>query len=187
MHTKPILFSAPMVRAILDGRKTQTRRVIRPQPEHVEWFERQKGWCARVSPQQYEMVKAFAAPGDILWVRERFRIEQGSPCYFTACPCGLEGKHGEKGWKPSIHMPRWACRVWLEVIDVRVERVREISGVDIQAEGLPVAFDVPGAFDALDRFADLWDSLNAKRGYSWASNPWVWRIEFRRCEKPEGF
>lgn len=199
MSIRPILFSGPMVRAILDGRKTQTRRAIKPQPNNPSTFGVSPIWGRGVGPDgKYRIhaatnvdgdrvdrfICAPAGPGDILWVRERFRIEQGSACYYTACPCGLEGQPGEKGWRPSIHMPRWACRLWLEVLNVRVERVQEISNLDAHDEGIDGPYDDGIPHEVIDKFIDLWDSLNAKRGYSWASNPWVWVIEFKRIAMP---
>jgi len=174
MSEHPILFNTDMVKAILDGRKTQTRRIIKPQPflgDKFQNYEPQVGKC----PYGYE--------GDRLWVRETFAepFGKGMGVIYRA-------DYGENlhTWKPSIFMPRWASRITLEVTAVRVERLQEISGKDAQQEGFPwhgigatLQF---GYRPPLTWFSDLWDSLNAKRGYGWSNNPWVWCISFRKIE-----
>lgn len=191
MRERPIIFSGEMVRAILEGRKTQTRRVVKPQPPLDEWGV-SKPWqtdAFEVNGRDYRC--PYGLPGDRLWVRETF-----SPDYFDA-----QSRHAyradwtlesgefvpEPKWTPSIHMPRWASRITLEVTDVRVERVQDISNSDIYAEGiLPPDPDEPGPYDpdegARSAFKDLWWSINAKRGYGWEKNPWVWVVEFKRVE-----
>ena len=166
---RPILFSGAMVRAILEGRKTQTRRVVKPTsgPHSIE--------------------KTIGRPGDLLWVRETWGIHDADPAraWFRADPgvedCVAKSTAGWK-WRPSIHMPRWASRITLRLTDVRVERVQEISADDAIAEGI----DRPGTMNpyidgnAMVRavFRNLWDSINAKRGYGWDVNPWVWVLVF---------
>ena len=215
MSEHPILFSAPMVLAILDGSKTQTRRVIKPQPFGdyyrlcgPEWYEPAVEINGELSPGR-EIFGVYSddgvwgrkspyAPGDRLWVRETFceypavraiyRADYGK---FTPISDGIGGP-----WRPSIHMPRWASRIDLEVTAVRVERVQEIGKDDAEAEGVGRISSVgmmqafgwrdygggKGFFDPRKSFASLWDSINAKRGFGWAANPWVWVYEFRRVK-----
>lgn len=189
MTERPILFSGPMVRAILAGRKTQTRRLVKPQPEQGIWK------CGRSClalgnapppPDGYERWCPYGLPGDRLWVRECWR-ELGSgqgadgkiPTY--PVPVGYAADRGYSGpWRPSIHMPRWASRLTLEVVGVRVERLHDISEADAQAEGCaPMLTHADPS--AREQFESLWDSINGKRA-TWASNPWVWVVTFRRLE-----
>jgi len=172
MKERPILFSSEMVRAILDGRKTQTRRVVNPR-------------CAYKCP--------FGRPGDRLWVRETFHTcphcdgmvayraggwKRGeSFSWDDLSP--LRPKCAAHGWKPSIHMPRWASRITLEVVNVRVERVQDITDADAIAEGVKLPGVTQYEGRARDAFKALWDSINAKRGYGWDVNPRVRVVEFR--------
>lgn len=162
MNEHPIIFSTEMVRAILDGRKTMTRRVIN-HPERYEHI-RECDFCC-----------PYGQVGDKLWVRESFLIKhdyktpKGFPYYKTNFCDDKITK-----WKPSIFMPRWASRITLEITGIRVERLQEISEQDAKDEGICFYDD-----NAVDVFRELWDSINAKRGYSWESNPFVWVIEFK--------
>ncbi|MDE2104927.1 MAG: hypothetical protein KGL39_47255 [Patescibacteria group bacterium] len=194
MKERPILFSAPMVRAILEGRKTQTRRVVKT--KHLKWLDEiglnflDGKWNQRPLP--------YGQTGDRLWVRETwfcndYRVQKGpylKPDDFDVdseretgglvyladgLPC-WEGEEHEITWKPSIHMPRWASRITLEVTGVRVERLQDISDIDAMAEGATQIGDCEGAFVA--GFKRIWESINSPS--SWAANPWVWVIEFRR-------
>ena len=189
MKERPILMSGAMVRAILDGSKTQTRRIVKPQPEHgiipcawvdTLWAELDaKGGCrCHMAPVRFP----YGAPGDRLWVREtfahhfgelRYRADESPDSYY----------YGAKGWKPSIFMPRALSRITLEITGVRVERVQDISEDDAWAEGVEPPMlhpDDPGNLDvARATFAALWDSINAARA-PWESNPWVWVVEFKR-------
>lgn len=204
MKERPIIFSSEMVRAILGGRKTQTRRVIKPQPPRWVWsvykFE-EANLNLRGSKHLYPEVPdywvhcPYGQPGDRLWVRETF-----SPYYFDAksrnayradwtLECGEFVP--EPKWTPSIFMPRWASRITLEVTGVRVQPLRGISGEDVLAEGCgkPIGTElvyghVTEAWNKRD-FSIMWDKLNAKRGYSWAKNPWVWVVEFKRVEEQD--
>jgi len=226
---RPILFSGAMVRAILDGRKTQTRRVVKPQPEIVSlgivWTHPKK-LGAYVG--EREMVPCpYGQPGDRLWVKETHaRLHDGmlshldpdpdSPYWFYVYRADGEPanwKHYGEHWKPSIFCTRKASRITLEIVSVRVERVQEISEKDAIAEGLakvgrcklatwlplysvnPQAnpekhYETPndGTYDMPKMcYSDLWDSINGKRkegkpDHSWAANPWVWVVEFRRVE-----
>jgi len=174
---RPVLFSGPMVRAILEGRKSQTRRVVKPQPPHGiksvyapitrdpgNWqgvaSDDLIGWYGRCP---------YGIPGDRLWVRETFQRARGGFQYRA------DGITTPRAWKPSIFMPRTASRITLEVTGVRVERLQDISEKDARAEGVDAApcFCIP--------YRRLWDSLNAKRGFGWEKNPWVWCISFSKA------
>ena len=164
MSEKPIIFSSEMVKSILEGRKTQTRRVIKQQENHAI------DNCP------------FGKPGDTLWVREKFLMhypEDHSVLYVDDMEkAGF--KQSEWCWKPSIHMPRWASRINLVIKSVRVERLWYISENDAIAEGATPSC-VGDDLDYLkyrSGYMFLWDSINAKRGYGWDKNPWVWVIEF---------
>lgn len=216
MKEKPILFSCEMVRAILDGRKTQTRRVITPQPYPSKvgdglWGVKTKRsekamalinatpddvvyWCKQWCPYGYA--------GDQLWVRETWGMilpESTGNQWYTirnARPFQLhpesnpvdgiagaiyradgefEFTTGWDKWKPSIFMPRWASRITLDVVNVRVEQVQDISEQDAYAEGIDRSPKMP---HPRQWFRELWNSINAKRGYGWERNPWVWVITF---------
>ncbi len=189
MKERPILFSGPMVRAILEGRKTQTRRVIKPQPEKCgDNTVRFKGMTMAPSSVHYNC--PYGQPGDRLWVRETWRAdvegETGAVGIqyradnhfedFAGDSRVVEIMRGSDNWRPSIHMPRWACRLLLDVKSVRVERLQDISNDDTAAEGVS-GYTNKRRVD----FIQLWDSLNEKRGYGWETNPWVWVIEFERA------
>lgn len=165
---KPILFSTPMVQAILEGRKTQTRRVVKPQPIKKGHF-----WTLDYTRMPYK-------PRDILWVRETWYLETfyGAHSYVYRAsepnyPVNVGA--GQHGWRPSIFMPQDVARIFLRVKEVRVEKVQDITEEDTINEGV----------NNKEKFALLWDKLNKKRGYGWEANPWVWVIEFERIEKPE--
>ena len=224
---RPILFSGPMVRAILDGKKTQTRRVVKPQPSHgfdasgyiVESSDKSHVGKFRFSdngdkPWESEYIRCpYGVPGDRLWVRETW-ADVNSPdgpaiCYradgsymhwqdfsetfgpdygigpsmdYDAYPGDyvmwwedlLNGEPNH-GWKPSIHMYRWASRINLEIIAIGVERVQDISGKNADAEGIK---SVVADGDITD-FAFLWDKINGKK-HPWKDNPWVWVVKFKR-------
>lgn len=201
MADRPILFSGPMVRAILDGRKTQTRRVLKPAKgltlgEVLDEGERNGSMisCARHQVQEPPF-----APGDRLWVREAFSYETLDvdrdgfmPPWYWADGNPTSGDFTRP--KPSIHMPRWASRLTLIVTDVRVQRLQEISEDDAKAEGIERMKTGRGYYDptvskamvragvwhrkAAHAFEALWDSLNAKRGFGWEANPWVVAVTF---------
>lgn len=188
---RPILFSAQMVRAILDGRKTQTRRVINPQPI---WVADPSVPFKTTDADPKGIINCpYGKTGDRLWVRETFCYHDDLAMYLykaddvTCCK-----------WKPSIHMPRWASRITLEIVSVRVERLQDISEKDAIAEGISkVPFrpcegwpicdgymvgkddGVTGlAAKASTAYKKLWESINGPG--SWDLNPWVWVVEFRR-------
>jgi len=221
IRERPILFSGPMVRAILEGRKTQTRRVIVPQPwedvgtlrvgvyhpEIVVRGEYEPGpdeFGAWSEGGEFAVRCRYGAPGDRLWVREAHALEFGERVVYRADRAarhfqdfafGGLALHGERfwldsgyepgRWRPSIHMPRWASRLTLELTDVRVERVQEISEDDAIAEGIEVVNRLVVRPDTRTieqspriAFRGRWDSTNAKRGYGWDANPWVWCLAF---------
>jgi hypothetical protein len=201
MAEKPILFTTPMVQAILDGRKTMTRRVVKA-PVLYEVSESpskisRKGdkwefrWNGKVTIGGFD-IKPPYQPGDRLYVRETWLEYNGTYAYkadnrhLRLEELGIHFK-----WRPSIHMPKSAARIWITVTDVRVERVQEISEEDAKAEGcghecgcnrimcehcMNTGYDYPPLLD----FMELWDSLNAKRGYGWEQNPWVFVYTFER-------
>lgn len=215
MKERPILFSAPMVRALLDGSKTQTRRALRIQPLDVLPMEGDKfgrEWIALMDrepkPAGTLFRCKFGAPGDRLWVRETFMDLNGTGvehrnsdgvrqryAYAAEFPSGSYGDEARKDyklkWKPSIHMPRVACRILLEVVSVRVERLNDCSEADARAEGAThyePANDLSyGGWShdghyvhktVAESYKKLWECINGAD--SWGTNPWVWVIEFKR-------
>ena len=193
MTDRPIIFSAPMVRALLDGRKSMTRRVLNPQPEvgplsseHLEDHEL-RGWHDLPCGDEWATVKRLPyAPGDRLYVREACAIgwcgENPSHVWYRA---DGEDKHPEDKWHPSIHMPRWASRLTLTVTEVRVQRLQEISAADSIAEGVQCATCEAmkasachrrGCFASIDAYRTLWNSLHGPD--AWATNPWICAISF---------
>jgi hypothetical protein len=233
---RPILFSGPMVRALLAGRKTQTRRVLRPQPPTVEDVVTRTGtdfgfynpatyhepflgqssfkpttWsvtgpCGVVRDLvgQSDWECPYGAPGDRLWVRETTCRTDWKPGTSGKPADPLDGTvrayradyredelfpaPWEPEWIPSIHMPRWASRILLEVTEVRVERLQDLSVADAVAEGSCTRHP-EGVFhllgegllgDARQCFREAWDGLNARRGFGWQANPYVWAITVRR-------
>lgn len=203
MKPKPIIFSGPMVRAILEGRKSMTRRVVKPQPTSRPWWGcvggKGFGFFAGNDP-----LRPPYAVGDVLWVRETFRAFDDGDVFYKAdfqdrhIPIHADDEPDDWRWQSPMFMPRWAARLWLRVTDVRVERVQEISEADAIAEGCNPYMPGEGIIEPPDHpdtyqyrpdyrqgFSVLWDSINAKRGFSWASNPWVWAISFERTDAPE--
>jgi hypothetical protein len=166
MKERPILFSAPMVRAILAGHKTQTRRIIKLAPSG-EW---KFGKLIKLCP--YGLV------GHQFWVRETFSIwsDGMSDGVFYRATDADKGIESIK-WKPSIFMPRWASRIQLEIVAIRVERLQDISESDVVAEGIASA---PAGEYGVAAYRSLWNKLNGDG--SWTSNPWVWVIEFKRLK-----
>jgi hypothetical protein len=181
MKERPIIFSANEVRAILEGRRTQTRRVLKER--EMRPFisaDRKRIDAGYVCP--------YGEPGDRLWVREDFRYDiaegpsvdvHGNPRCQEVILYRLDNDEDCMNWRPAIHMPRYASRITLEITDVRVERLQDISGYDACCEGVDQLAVTPT--EVRDAFQSLWDSTNAKRA-RWASNPWVWVVSFERCE-----
>lgn len=199
----PILFSTPMVQAILNGTKTQTRREIKPQPEselhdHTKYpmsidSKLQGFWGTVAETGETKQYKCpYGQPGDVLWVRESWGNEYGGGYLYKAEHAHMKP---DPCWKPSIHMPKAACRLFLEVVSVRVERLKDISDSDAIAEGIEkVGNEYKNYWPSADRipsgpakwsFCTLWISINGADSYS--SNPFVWVIEFKRVDKPANF
>lgn len=218
MRVLPILFNGDMVRAILDGRKTCTRRVIKPQLEecphckyvHNEYIYDKMAenvYCARCGyPLEPERRSPYQLE-DILYVRETWghpiSLNSDKQYVFRADKIAESGfKNDSHIWHPSIHMPKEAARIWLQVTDVWVDRLQDITPKDAENEGVGNLFyedigysgkDYGTEIDseygiAKEQFAWLWDSTIKKADldcYGWNANPWVWVIEFERCKKPE--
>lgn len=219
MAIKPILFNTEMVRAILDGRKTCTRRILKggiPFDEKAEyWNVLKKGeWSGPICVEHF--IKQFSPykQGDILYVRETWThfecwncegdeegncveephisvLQKQGGCYLYRATSEISG---DARWHPSIHMPKEAARIWLKVTDVRVERLQDITDDGAKAEGANwkngrnVGWEEKMKRTATERFAEIWDSTIKKSDidrYGWEANPWVWVIEFERCERPE--
>lgn len=199
MKERPILMSAPMVRALLAGMKTQTRRVVKPQPPrdcesvYAPFAKDPNNWqgvCADDLIGWYGRCP-YGVPGDRLWARETW-TGADDPAHKHAVHYRADGERACR-WRPSIFMPRWASRLMLEVVNVRVERVQEINEPDAIAEGVQFVkehspdhrrYAAPAGQEtwstAHDAFAWVWHRLNAKRGYGWDKNPWVWCLTFKR-------
>jgi len=184
--SKPILFSGPMVRAILEGRKTQTRRVVKPQPvggDRIVYDTFNEEFVVgrmRDSENAWTKLRPRFEVGSEMWVRETWNGTQGEGVAYRATEPQMDGEP----WRPSIFMPRWASRLTLTVKDVRVERLQDISEADAIAEGVSWP---DGAQDQNVRkwgvpqtarmaYADLWESINGTG--SWDANPWVWVYVF---------
>jgi hypothetical protein len=219
MAIKPILFNTEMVRAILDGRKTCTRRILKggiPFDEKAEyWNVLKKGeWSGPICVEHF--IKQFSPykQGDILYVRETWThfecwncegdeegncveephisvLQKQGGCYLYRATSEISG---DARWHPSIHMPKEAARIWLKVTDVRVEHLQDITEDGAKAEGANwkngqnVGWEEKMKRTATERFAEIWNSTIKKSDldrYGWAANPWVWVIEYERCEKPE--
>ncbi|HIE8893569.1 TPA: hypothetical protein ACXP4G_002990 [Klebsiella pneumoniae] len=216
MKERGMIFNGEMVRAILDGRKTQTRRIMAPQPaDDIERgiFPNPEaiGWKSSLRHKHGSTTAHFCPygkPGDRIWVREAFRVHSRATDVATLVykasernswteqtrrvPVAVCNKPATpEKWTPSLHMPRWASRILLEITDVRVERLNAISEEDARAEGIidggclncgesePCGCANPEP-DATDAFAYLWQSIYGQE--SWNANPWVWVIEFKRVE-----
>ena len=190
---KPIIFNTEMVRATLDGRKTVTRRLVKPQPEvdniglfHWKCFSDIVG----VNELRFKLSKSKHAPyqpDDILYVRETF--VQAARHIFWYKADDKDFLKNCKSWKPSIHMPKEAARIWLKVTDVRVERLQEITADGIRREGLSSMAVHAGDMEiAIKEWELLWNSTIKKSdlsSYGWEANPWVWVVEFIKIDKQE--
>lgn len=198
MKERPILFSGSMVRALLAGTKTQTRRVAKPvrHPDLGNVYA--PGALVLEHEPQHVIDRCcpYGRPGDRLWVREshwwfKDECDHETGYYPPALTADdveyrADGESKRHGWRPSIHMPRWASRILLDIKAVRVERLQDINEMDAAAEG--VATWAPGALspdslnaDPSDQFRWLWTSINGPD--SWAQNPWVWVVEFKRVQQ----
>lgn len=222
MSIKPILFNTDMVRAILDGRKTATRRVIKPQPKfslcytyaghnygtwtypsdsaYVYWGEEYRLPDSITEDDKKMVWKPPYHADDILYVRETWCLRYDGEKYFYKSDknTAREDKrlldYDHVSWKPSIHMPKEAARIFIKVTNVRVERLQDITDEQAKAEGANwkngknVGFEEKMRRTSVERFAEIWDSTIKKSDldrYGWDANPWVWVIEFERCQKPE--
>lgn len=205
MNSRPILFSGPMVRALIDGSKTQTRRVVKPQPS-FDMNSADECICGKSSTQIAwdQMIDScpYGQPGDRLWVKETHRavfskaldephlqyradgdfrepkndIEHNQFAGILDDPFGPIIEDSKRKWRPSIFTHRWASRITLEITGIRVERLNDISEADAKAEGVIWKNYVYAA----EAYAELWDAINGPG--SWALNPWVWVVEFRKVE-----
>lgn len=213
----PILFNMKMVRAILDGRKSCTRRIIKPQPQGYFEVSEEPLYIYDTDGNQGKITPPYQ-PGDILYVRETWhkyikRVGKGESCRFAEFygyrASVANSEDADEPWRPSIHMPKEAARIWLKVKNVRVERLQEMKPVDVIKEGA-----YPDCWDCLNTYEEsgsqccygteeqcsqcdgvmmewekLWNSTIKKSDldcYGWNANPWVWVIEFERCKKPKG-
>lgn len=201
---KPILFNTEMVRAILDGRKTCTRRICKDANEHtvpdMDFYNADRRTYAVHNFADKEHMEQLSTaertcpicPGDILYVREtwcddrQFTRDSTPGQYFYKA-----SENGKFKWKPSIHMPKEAARIWLKVTNVRVERLQEINGDDALAEGVDKYIHANGTLNedqTITSFIGIWNSTIKKSDLAqcgWDANPYVWVIEFKKCEKPK--
>ena len=212
IRERPIIMDSESVRAILDGRKTQTRRVMSGDSlSIIDRFSEpgfSKFWIGYHDDTVcYREECPYGVPGDSLWVKETWNalfFNDKHILWSGDVPKAMRTKERlvdspvyratdndpEYPWRSPIHMPRWASRITLEIVSVRVERVQEISEDDARREGVDAWFPkspellryVQEGGSYRNGFHERWDALNAARGYPWSSNPWVWVIEFRRIE-----
>lgn len=195
MKKTGIVMSSDHPTKILAGTKTMTRRVINPQPKDDITKHWTGNWCSGIKGDSYEKIHIcpYGQVGDRLWVRETWQpmgyssegkaavlYKAGNKRLEVNCSreeweraCYYRG-FAQFQWRPSIFMPKWASRIWLEITGVRMERLQEITYPDVVAEGITDTF-----YDYAGKFVRLWDSLNAKRGYGWEANPWVWVVSFK--------
>lgn len=198
MKERPILFSGPMVRVILDGRKTMTRRVVRLRAGEIAHDGGDGSLHAVANATWGDCIERviqcpYGEPGDLLWVRETWATTEQSGAHpsdaemvYRATDPDWETMEGWQ-WRSSIFMPRWASRLTLRITSIRVERVQDITEEDARAEGAPISHQgdrphfsrhpVPNDTHRLG-FVHIWDSINAGRGFGWDANPWVWVIGF---------
>ena len=228
MKERPVLFSAPMVRTILEGKKTQTRRIV-AMPRKRDWYvvvDHGNGWWPYQSDDgesdlcddsmEHPYICPYGQPGDRLWVKETWRPRLALSPWDVVITYAADGQQrtikdgdfGDRDWtmpKAAVHgnvtplfMPRWASRITLEVTDVRVERLQDISEADAKAEGVEGHYIKDGWYwrnyslsnedastspmltNAKDSYRTLWEKLNSPG--SWAANPWVWVVSFRRLD-----
>lgn len=207
MSTKPILFNTEMVRAILDGKKSCTRRLVKPEPQGYFEVSEEPLYIYDTDGNQGKITPPYQ-PGDILYVRETWK--QAPNGYYYYEDWQRNDIADVTKWKPSIHMPKEAARIWLKVKNVRVEQLQEITEEQTEEEGFlftPPCLhltgenycDIDGPCTSKIKYCDmsagelfgkvLWNSTIKQSDldrYGWAANPWVWVIEFERCKKPKG-
>jgi len=201
---KPIIFSTPMVQAILNGQKTQMRRVIKDKDITNNFdIDVDGSVYSYINPETGDSYPPTAIAkyqvGDILWVRETWGKDENGEYVYRANYGTTEDDSFPPSmfkWKPSIHMPREAARIFLRVKNVRVERVQEITENDAKNEGVkdPYEYQSPEYYEQPNlrgfeinksAFAGCWDSIYSKRGYGWDTNPWVWVVTFEKISKGE--
>jgi len=190
---KPILFNTTMVRAILDGRKTVTRRLVKFKAgQNPQWSGYVADGSALYGSHNIPAVKSNIASGDILYVRETWAFDTGDENGEIGTGCFLyraDDTHNSAcKWHPSIHMPKEAARIFLRVKDVRVERLQDISDKQAKAEGIVGRFLGMGYDDPVGAFADLWNKTIKPAEldlFGWYANPWVWVIEFEQISDEE--
>jgi len=186
MKEHPILFSTAMVHAILSGEKTQTRRVVKPPPDGITALNisgRAWGFGDSTGMRKSQRSCPFGAAGDVLWVRETWHDLGGLGVIVFKADPNVEKTVTGIRWKPSIHLPRRAARIFLEITGVRCERLTDISEADARAEGVQREHTGIGpgyGWSYRYGFMNLWDSINGPRGFGWEKNPWVWVIEFKK-------
>lgn len=192
-RTLPILFNTEVVRAILDGRKTVTRRIpaasIRDKWEGYSEYMRLLAAPGSINLMENEFYSLYPPyqRGDILNVRETWCYHKNAKNLWYGYRADGDFRDVDLKWRPSIHMPKEAARIFLRVIDVRVERLQNITEEQAQKEGCNSGL-LTGPCSARGQFEELWNSTIKRSDrdvYSWKANPWVWVIEFERCEKPE--
>lgn len=194
MKVRTILFNTEMAKAILDGRKTCTRRLVKFLPrENPQWTGYIKDGLMLYNGKNEPCIrKVPCQQGDILHVRETWCSAYDGEKFFyladklTSREERLLLNYDDVKWHPSIHMPKEAARIWLKVIDVRIERLQDITETQAKAEGCNSGL-LTGPCTARGQFENLWNSTIKKPDvdkYGWSANPWVWVIEFERCEKP---
>jgi len=192
MKERPILFKGEMVRAILEGRKTQTRRIIKPQPvcrnKAAANFNNTNIWCCcnsiiyKSGFNEFDKIRCpYGKAGDRLYVRENLYYDMDAGWRYSADEAIVKTDFAsDKKYCPSIHMPKVDVRIWLEVLAVRVERLQDITEGNALAEGINLVKSMKWA--APEFFKRLWNQINAKRddgAYSWVKNPWLWVVEFK--------
>lgn len=187
MKQTPIIFSTEMVEAVLEGRKTQTRRIVKcNSPEFISIVIALETGSRNNDDLKKEMALAFCPykqVGDVLWVKETFRLDGNRIRYKAFCQNPKEYK-----WKSSLFMPKFAARIWLRITNIKIERLNNISYADARAEGIPLPpagasqEQIDQAYDEIHEFGSLWESINGKD--SWSENPWVWVIEFTPIPEP---
>ena len=211
MAIKPILFNTEMVRAILDGRKSCTRRLVKPQPDEKHTYplgfvndstEIKDIGSFGFGMSEYGGLIQYAKPpyqpGDILYVRETWCLRYDGEKYFYKADKNTPREekrlidYNNTSWHPSIHMPKEAARIWLKVTDVRVERLQEITAESALTEGADKYIHANGTLNedqTITSFIGIWNSTIKKSDldrHGWDANPYVWVVEFERCAKPEG-
>lgn len=186
---RPILFSTNMVRAILNGHKTQTRRIIKVKRPLYFFVENGIPYENTESSAGAEVRCPYGNPDDILWVRETWKpipINIKLPKeYFYKYKADHPYTENLFKWKPAIHMPKDACRLFLKIVDIRVEKLHNITDIEALSEGVLNGQNIFINNELTEAFKILWKSINGEE--SWESNPWVWVIEFVKCEKPFNF